>query len=157
MGDIKRKKNKFKRPKKPFDKQRIIEEKEIVKKYGLKNKQEIWKAESEISRLRRMAKSLIPKSEEEKKEFFAKLNRLGFEVKDISDVLALNKEDWLKRRLQTILLKKKLARTIKHARQLITHKLVLVDGRVVNRPGFIVTKDLEDKISLKTQKVKNEE
>ncbi len=38
MGEIKRKKSKFKRPKDPFDKSRIDEENAIVEKYGLKNK-----------------------------------------------------------------------------------------------------------------------
>jgi len=53
-----------------------------------------------------------------------------------------------------MLVKKKLATTAKGARQLIVHKNVLVDGKVVNVPSFVVTKDLEDKISLKEKKVK---
>ena len=156
MGDIKKKKKKFRKPKQPFDKPRIEEENIIIKKYGLKNKKEIWKAESEISKIRKRAKALIPKSEGAQKEFFEKLNRIGFKVSDTSDVLALTKEDLLDRRLQTILFKKGLAGTSKQARQLIVHKYVLVDGKVVNTPSFVVTTNLENKIELrnKTKKVK---
>ena len=46
MGDIKRRRKNFSRPKKLFDRARIDEENVIVKKYGLKNKKEIWKAKS---------------------------------------------------------------------------------------------------------------
>ena len=143
-----------KRPKKPFDKKRIDEEAGIKRKYGLKNKKEIWKAEAEISKVRRRAKELIPKTEEERQEFFVKLTKIGFDVKDTSDVLGLTKEDQLERRLQTFVFKKKLAQSIRQARQLITHKNVFVDGKVVNKPAFVVSKDLEGKISLKEQKAK---
>ena len=154
MGDIKLRKKKYKKPKRPFDKQRIDEENSLTQKYGLKNKKEIWKAESKIAKVRRRAKLLIPKSDEERKKFFEKLNKQGFDVKDTSDALALTKEDWFKRRLQTIIFDKKLVRTIKQARQLIVHKYVLVNGKVVNSPGFMVSLALENKISIKPQKQK---
>ena len=151
MGDIKRKRKKYKKPKRPFDKDRIDEENVLARDYGLKNKKEIWKAEAEISKIRRRAKMLIPKSDEERKEFFAKLNKQGFKVSDTSDVLALTKEDWFKRRLQTIVFKKKFTTSARQARQLIAHKHVLVNGRVVSSPGFMVSLELENKISLKAR------
>lgn len=154
MGDIKRKKKRYKRPKRPFDKDRIDEENVLAKQYGLKNKREIWKAESEISKIRRRAKELIPRSDEERKEFFEKLNKQGFKVTDTADVLALTKEDWFKRRLQTIVFKKKMAATARQARQLIAHKHVLVDDKAVNSPGFMVPLELEDKISVKERSVR---
>ena len=152
MGDIKRKKRKFSRPRQLFDRERIDSENKISKKYGLKNKKEIWKASSQISKIRRQAKNLIPKSDEDKAIFFDKLNKMGFKVSDISDVLALTEEDFLDRRLQTVIVKKNLANTPRQARQLIVHKNVLVDGKVVNIPSFVVTRDLEDKLSLKSKK-----
>jgi small subunit ribosomal protein S4 len=154
MGDIKRKQNKFSKPRQLFDRARIDEENKIVKKYGLKNKREIWKAEAEVSKYRRQAKSLIPKSDEEKQKLFEKLNKIGLNVKDTSDVLGLTKENWLERRLQTIVFKKKLANTVNQARQFIVHKKVLVDGNVVNKPGFIVNVELEKKISVKPKEIK---
>lgn len=142
----------FSRPKKLFDRARMDEENLLIKKYGLKNKREIWKAKSAVSRLRRRAKGLIAKGDEEQREFFDKLNKAGMGVGDISDVLALNEESIFERRLQTFVFKKKLATTIRGARQLIVHKNVLVDGKIVNVPSFAVDLDLEEKISLKEKK-----
>ncbi len=45
-----------------------------------------------------------------------------------------------------------MARTLKSARQLITHKKVLVEGRVINAPSYLVPINLENKISLKDSK-----
>lgn len=154
MGDIKRKRKLFSRPKKLFDRERMDEENVLVKRYGLKNKREIWKAKTAVSRFRRRAKGLIGKDQEEQQVFFDKLIKMGLVVRDISDVLALTEENLFERRLQTVLFKKKLSTTVKGARQLIVHKNVLVDGKVVNVPSFIVTSDLEGKISLKERKVK---
>ncbi len=155
MGDIKRKRRKYSRPKKLFDSKRIEDENNLALKYGLKNRKEIWKARSAVSRIRKRAKGLISKKDdEEKNKFFEKLNKMGFKVKDISDVLALTEEDWLNRRLETFVLRNKLANTTRQARQLIVHKHVAVNGKIVNIPSFMVTTDLEDKISLKIRKQK---
>ncbi len=152
MGDIKRKRKKYTTPKMLFDSERITSENKIIKEFGLKNKKEVWKAKSEISKIRRRAKMLIAKGKEDQKEFFEKLNRLGFKVVDISDVLALTEEDWLGRRLQTFIYKKGFANTPKQARQLIVHKKVLVDENIVNIPSFTVTVDLENKLKIKENK-----
>jgi small subunit ribosomal protein S4 len=154
MGDIKRKRKLFSRPKKLFDRVRMDEENILVERYGLKNKREIWKAKSQISKLRRRAKQLIASDSKVQQEFFDKLIKMGFAVKDISDVLALTEEDLLERRLQTFVFKKKLSNTPKQARQFIVHKYVLVKGKTVNTPSFWITKDLEGEISLKKRKVK---
>ena len=146
----------FSRPKKLFDRTRMDEENVLVKKYGLKNKREIWKAKTAVSGMRRRAKGLISESDEEQRAFFDKLNKAGMGVTSISDVLALTEGNIFERRLQTFVFKKKLATTVKGARQLIVHKNVLVDGKVVNIPSFVVTLDLEGKISLKERKVKIE-
>ena len=154
MGDIKRKRKMFSRPKKLFDRTRMDEENVLVNKYGLKNKREIWKAKTAVSKLRRRAKALIGKSDEEQRAFFDKLTKNGMKIVDISDVLALTEENVFERRLQTFVVKKKLASTMKGARQMIVHKNVLVDGNVVNIPSFVVTTELEGKISLKEKKAK---
>lgn len=154
MGDIKRKRRQYSKPRKLYDKPRIEEENGIVQAYGLKNKREIWKADAKVSDLRRRAKILISKSDAEKKEFFAKLNKMGFKIENISDVLALKTENWLDRRLQTLVAQKGFSTTPKQARQLITHKYILVDGKAVGAPSFFVTTDLENKIQLKEGKVK---
>jgi small subunit ribosomal protein S4 len=155
MGDIKKKKNKFKRPRKLFDKVRIEDENKLVLQYGLKNKKEIWKAESEVSKIRKRAKSLIPKSDEERKSFFEKLNRKGLKVRNTADALALTKNDVLDRRLQTIVFNKRLVKSPKEARQMIVHKKIVVDGKIVNIPSFFVESAIENNISILNKAVKN--
>ena len=142
-----RKKKKYRRPRKLFDKLRIEEENELVKRYGLKNKKEIWKADAAIDRIRNQAKKLITAGPEEQEKLFSKLRKLGFKTEKIADVLDLEKEDWLKRRLQSILILKNMAKP-REARQLITHKHVLIDGKIVNIPGYIVNVDEESKIKV---------
>ena len=148
---IKKHKN-YSRPKRPFDKVRIDEEKKIKKEFGLKNKKEIWKAEAKVKLIREKAKRLLSSSPEDQKNFFVKLNHQGFKVGSIGDVLSLEKRDYLKRRLQSVLLEKRIATTPKSARQLITHRKVLVNGRVVDSPSYIVPIELEEKISVKIKK-----
>ena len=81
---------------------------ELIQKYGLKNKREIWKVKSFVSKLRRRAKELIREDKSEQEKFFEKLNKKGLGVFGIADVLALNEENILNRRLQTFVFKKKL-------------------------------------------------
>ncbi len=152
---MKRKHKIYSRPKRPFDKVRIEEEAKIKEEFGLKNKREIWKADAKIASMREKAKKLISANESEKEAFFKRLKKMGFNVNSIGDVLSLDKRDYLKRRLQTILVEKKLANTPKSARQLITHKKVLINGNSINAPSYIVPVEFENKISLREQKVKN--
>jgi small subunit ribosomal protein S4 len=151
---MKRKHKKYSKPKRPFDKVRIDEEAKIKSMFGLKNKKEIWRADAKIKSFREKAKNLISADSKEQNALFDRLKKIGLEVNSIADVLSLDKNDYLNRRLQTIVIKKKLATTQKGARQLITHRKVLVDGKVLNSPSYIVPVKLENKISLKPKKVK---
>jgi small subunit ribosomal protein S4 len=144
----------YSRPKRPFDKKRFEEEAQIKKEFGLKNKKEIWKANARIRVIREKAREHISSKEEEQKKLFNKLQKIGLNVNSIADVLSLEKRDYLKRRLQTRVFEKKLTPSIKTARQKITHKKVLVDGKVIDSPSYIVPISLEDKISLKKNKEK---
>ena len=146
---MKRKHKSYSRPKRPFDKTRIEKEVIIKEEYGLKNKTEIWKADSRIKSIRKKAKELISAGHEKQKALFERLKKIGFKADSISDVLSLEKEDYLNRRLQTIVFKKRLAQSQKHARQMIVHKKILVNGRVVNIPSYLVPVELEEKISVK--------
>jgi len=145
-----RKHKRYSRPRKLYDKTRIEEENLLLKKYGLKNKKEIWKAKAAIDRIRKQAKSLITAGKDEQEKLFEKLRKIGFNIKNTADALALNKEDWLKRRLQSLVVEKKLARTPKEARQLIAHKHISIEGKRINIPSYIVPVDDEDKIEIKT-------
>jgi small subunit ribosomal protein S4 len=150
---MKRNHKQYSRPKKPFDKARIIEEAKIKEEFGLKNKKEIWKADAKVKLMREKAKKLISADESEKNAFFERLKKIGLKVNSIGDVLSLNKKDYLNRRLQTVLVQKGLATTSKSARQLITHKKVLINGNSVNAPSYIVPINLENKITLKKKNI----
>jgi len=151
---MKRKHKTYSKPKRPFNKEVFEKEAKIKKEFGLKNKKEIWKAEARIKSIREKAKKLISSDHTEQQALFDRLKKIGLEVNSIADVLSLDKKDYLNRRLQTIVVSKKIATTPKSARQLITHKKVLVDGKVVDVPSYIVPVKLEDKISLKEKKIK---
>ena len=151
---MKRKHKIYSRPKRPFNKERITEENEIKEQFGLKNKTEIWKIEARVKEMRERAKNLISARPEQQQELFNRLKKMGFKVNSVSDVLSLNKIDYMKRRLQTILVEKKIATTPKGARQLITHKKVMVDGEVVDSPSYIVPVEYENKISLKIKPIR---
>tara|TARA_Y100000034_G_scaffold52732_1_gene64726 strand:+ start:1576 stop:2082 length:507 start_codon:yes stop_codon:yes gene_type:complete len=153
LGKVKMKKKhkQYSKPKKPFEKERLIEEEEIKKEFGLKNKKEIWRSESKIKSIRDRIKKLISANSKEQEAFFNRLKKIGLDVNSIADVLSLNKKDYLKRRLQTIVVSKKIATTQKSARQLITHKKILVNGNTIDSPSYIVSIELENKISLKTK------
>ena len=97
---------------------------------------------------------MISASSEDQQALFNRLKKIGLEVNSIADILSLDKRDYLGRRFQTVVANKKIATTQKSARQLITHKRVLVDGNIVNSPAYIVPTKLEDKITLKEKKKK---
>ena len=146
-----RKHKTYVRPKKAYEKSRMEEENKIAEKYGLKNKREIWKTIAKVSYFRRRAKALAKSSNEEQEVLFNKLQNLGLKVNSIADVLALNVENLLNRRIQTVLLHKKLANTIKHARQMIVHRKVMINGSIVTTPSYLVSVEDENTLSLKKE------
>ena len=149
MGDPRRLKRTYDTPKHPWEKERILEENKLIQEYGLKNKREIWKAKTEIRKYRHLARELVGMTPEERKEkeetLMNKLKRFGIlsEGSSLDDVLSLKAEDLLKRRLQTIVWKKALAKSAKQARQLITHGHISLDGRKVTAPGMIIAVEEE--------------
>ncbi len=154
---MKKQHKQYSRPMKRHDLVRMEDEEKIVNEFGLKNKRELWKANTRVEKLRNQAKALLIASQEEQKAFLEKLHNLGLIANDakIDDVLSLTTIDLLKRRLQTILVKKGFATKSKQARQMITHKHVLVEGHIVNVPSFTVGKNAENDIKLKL-KIKKE-
>ena len=141
-------------PKRRFEKTRIEDENRIVIEYGLRNKKELWKAESVLRGYRRAARELLAiKSSvtdtaliaRKEDELLGHLERYGLlsAGAGIGDVLALKSENELERRLQTIVYRKGLARSPKQARQLISHGHVAVNGRKVTIPSYIVRRSEE--------------
>lgn len=152
---MKRKTKLYSRPKKLYEKERIEEENVLVRKYALKNKHEIWKCLAKVRYFRHRAKELAKLPIDEQKILFDKLNKIGLKAASIADVLSLKAEDLLERRLPTIVFKKGLASTPKHARQMVVHGKIIVDKNVVNIPSYIVPVDEENKISIKLKQKKS--
>lgn len=160
MGDPKRHRKKYTTPTHPWDKARLEKEVQLVIKYGLRNKRELWRFQNILRKYRRVARDLLAEIDLPGKEgeiakakaqtVIRKLYKMGIlpENATLDDILNLSVEDFLERRLQTMVYRQGIARTIKQARQFITHGHVAVDGRRVTSPSFIVTRDLESKISL---------
>lgn len=150
MGHPKKRRMKYDRPFKPYDKTRIEKEKKLLSEYGLKRKNEIWRAEALLRSYRRRARELLARRDESKaKDLLDKIDKLGIRCEKIEDVLGVRTEDILSRRLQTILHKKNIAAP-KHARQLIIHGHVTIGGRRMLWPGYLVTQDEEDKIEVRS-------
>jgi len=151
-----RKKKGYSRPKKAFELSRIKEENLLLKKYGLQNKLEVWKTLAKVDYYRKRAKDLAKSSLEEQQVLFNKLNALGLKTDSIADILALKVENIFERRLPTIVFKKGIAKTTQEARQMVVHKRILIDNKVVNTPGYLVPVAEEHLITLKKVQAKPE-
>jgi len=152
MGDIKRLRKKYDTPSHPWNATRITLERDIKRKYGVGNKAEIWKMESVLKSFKDQAKSLLTRTDEqankEREQMQARMVKLGLVKKTstIDDILGLQLKDIMNRRLQTIVLKRRMARSITHARQLITHQHVTVGGRKVTSPSYLVLSEEESTV-----------
>ena len=153
MGDPKvHPRRQFERPRKPWDKARIEEEKKLKELYGLKNKREIWKAKTIIRAKRKNARDLLAmpseKRAEKEREIIDSLVRLAVLNKGatLDDVLTLTVSDLMERRLQTVVWRKGLANTVKQARQFIVHGHIAINGKKVSVPSYLVSRDQEEMI-----------
>ncbi len=150
MGDPKKPRKKWHGPRHPWIKDRLLKEIELVGRYGLKNKRELWRAETLARQLRHRARALLALPEDERVKAQAgileRLYKMGLVEKNatLDDILGITAEHVLERRLQTIVYKKGLAKTIYQARQLIVHGHIAIGGRRVTSPGYLVRRDEED-------------
>ncbi len=156
MGQPKKPKKKYATPKHPWKEDRIKSERELMKKYGLKNHREIWKAKTYLGKYRKQARVLLAQTatggEQVKREtgqLLMHLSRMGIlkAGSGLDDVLALETEIVLSRRLQTLVYLKGLSSTPDQARQLINHGHVAVNNKKVTIPSYMVPKDEENNIS----------
>ncbi len=151
MGHPKLSKKKYSKPKKPYDKERIDNEKKIMREFGLKRKKELWKAESILRNIRRRARNLQAKpNEKTEKELVEKAVSMGLiePNEKLESILDITINDVLNRRLQTIVYKKGFASTVREARQRIVHKHVILENKKIKWPGFLVDVENEANLSL---------
>lgn len=156
MGDPKKIRKKYETPRHPFEGERIKAENQIVGAYGLKNKRELWRAESELKKYRTNAIAIQAslrlgdaRATEQIKSMVGRLSRYGILTENASadDILTLNVQSFLERRLQTLVMRKGLARTAGMARQLIVHGHISIGDRKVTIPGYKVLKIEEESVN----------
>jgi len=152
MGDPKKQRKKFETPRFRWRKDILQEELKLIGQYGLRNKHELWRHKTMLSKTRGIARSLIGKTPEERvkmeNELLIRLKKLGIlnETAVLDNVLDLSIEDLLERRLQTIVFRKGLARTVFQSRQLITHGHITIGNRRITVPSYIVAKEEEPNV-----------
>ena len=152
MGDPKYPRRVWRKPKRPLNYELKMEELKTLGTFGLRTKRELWKAHTELSRVRHQARSLLALGQEvraEKEPILMKsLARIGLVSNDatLDDVLNLNVNDLLSRRLQTIVTQKLGFKTPYQARQAVIHGHIMIGERKVNIPSYTVTVGEEDSI-----------
>lgn len=142
-------------PKRAYDSARLDSELKLCGEYGLKNKREIYRIAYQLSKIRRAARDLLTRDEKDPKRLFEgnalirRLVRAGVlseDKKKLDYVLALRIEDFLERRLQTQVFKLGLAKSVHHARVLISQRHIRVGKQIVNVPSFLVRLDSQKHI-----------
>ncbi|KAL6547130.1 40S ribosomal protein S9-2 [Orobanche minor] len=146
----------FKKPRRPYEKERLDSELRLVGEYGLRCKRELWRVQYALSRIRNNARDLLTLDEKDPRRIFEgealirRMIRYGLlpENKNKLDhVLALTVENFLERRLQTLVFKVGLAKSIHHARVLIRQRHIRVGKQVVNVPSFMVRLDSQQHVN----------
>ena len=152
MGDPKKSRKRSSRPRNPWQRNLLKDELGLLGKYGLRNKRELHRAATELSRIRSQARQLLaaPTEIRVSRELILlnSLTNKGIvsQGSTLDDILALNVSSILDRRLQTVVLRKQLARTPHQSRQLITHGHIIINDRRITIPSYIVNQNEEGKI-----------
>ena len=154
MGDPKTSRRVWKKPKRPLDYDLMMDELKTLGTFGLKTKRELWKTQTELSRVRFQARSILALRQEvrERKEpvLIQSLSKIGLvdQNSTLDDVLNLQVTDLLSRRLQTMAQRKLYFKTPYQARQAIVHGHIMIGDSVVTIPSYIVKTEEETKIHL---------
>ena len=152
MGDPKYPRKVWRKPKRPLNYELKMDELQTLGTFGLRTKRELWKAHTELSRVRQQARSLLALTQEARAEkepiLLKSLSRIGLvsENASLDDVLNLKPTDLLARRLQTIVSKKLGFKTPYQARQAVIHGHIMVGDRKVDIPSYTVTVEEEDSV-----------
>ncbi|MDA4125198.1 MAG: 30S ribosomal protein S4 [Thaumarchaeota archaeon] len=154
MGDPKKARKQYSRPRSPWRADQLAQELYLLGTYGLRNKRELWKAQTQLSSVRKQARTLLAATEQvrlrEEKKLLDSLHRRGLvsEGATLDDILSLTVEDSLSRRLQTMVFKKGMAVSPLHSRQLIVHGHIMIGKSIITIPGYEVGHGEEGGISL---------
>jgi len=145
----------FRKPKRPFEKERLDTELKCIGEYGLKNKREVWRVQYALARIRTAARVLLTLDEKDETRIFQgeamlrRMQRLGLlsdAERKLDYILGLTTAKIMERRLQTKVFKHGLAKSIHHARVLIRQRHIRVGKQIVNIPSFLVRVESEKHI-----------
>jgi small subunit ribosomal protein S4 len=158
MGDIKKTRKKYSKPSHPWRSDRIVEENQIIKEYGIPKKTELWKAKAKLASIKHQAKGVatvnVGQTENQnvmqREKLVKRLESYGLitDESSLEAILGITLKTLLDRRLQTIVFKKKYTKTVSQARQLITHRHILVNGKIITSPSYMVRKSEESSIEI---------
>ena len=155
MGDPKKPRKKYKTPRNPWRADQIAQELYLIGIYGLRNKRELWKIQTELSRLRKEARLLLAASFDfravKEPKLVSSLIKKGVISPNgtLDDFLNMTIENFLDRRLQTLVWKRGLAVNPHQSRQMISHGHILVKNSVLTIPGYIVRSDEEETVRIR--------
>jgi small subunit ribosomal protein S9e len=131
---------------------------QLVGKYGLRNKREVWRVHLILSKFRKAARELLTLEEKDSRRLFEgaallrRMHRYGLlsnEELKLDYVLGLTLNKLLDRRLQTRISQDAFhAKSIHQARVIIRQRHIRVGKDLVNVPSFNVRVDSEKKINL---------
>lgn len=145
----------FRKPKRPFEKERLDSEMKIIGEYGLKNKREVWRVQYALTKIRQAARTLLTLEEKDERRIFEgdalmrRMQRLGLlneSERKLDYVLGLTLAKFMERRLQTKVFKLQIARSMHHARTLIRQRHIRVGKQICDIPSFLVRVDSEKHI-----------
>ncbi len=161
MGDPRKPKKTYATPRHPWRKEQLEEELRLLGEFGLRNKRELRHNETMLSEIRGIARTLLGASDEKRasleRQYLGRLTRLGLlsESASVDNILDLNVKDLMERRLQTVVFKSGLARTIHQARQFVSHGHVSIAGQIVSVPGYFVKRDEESRVAFHARSALN--
>ena len=144
MGSPRRKRKLYERPKMLWEAGRLEDDHRLLKEYGLKNMRELWRMETILRKIRREARRLLAARgagiEQRAEKLLGRAKRMLINKAEVTldDILALSTRDILERRLETVVLRKGMAKTMGQARQAIAHGHVAVAGNKSTSPSRLI-------------------
>ena len=152
MGDPRKPRKAYETPRHPWRKEQLEAELHLLGEYGLRDKHELRRHETMLSQIRGIARSLLGATEEKSQiesDYLKRLARLGIlpESASVDNILDLSVKDLMERRLQTIVFRSGLAKSIHQSRQFVSHGHVSIAGQIVSVPSYMVKRDEESRIA----------